>query len=642
VKENPSITKLPSISALPVGVALQEFEITGVLGEGGFGIVYLARDRLLGREVAIKEYMPASLAARGNDRGVVVRSRSHEQTFAAGLQSFISEARLLAQFKHPALVEIFRFWEQNGTAYMAMPFYRGKTLKQFLKEHRDEVNEDWLRRLLMPLLDGLQHLHAANCFHRDIAPDNILILGNGQPLLLDFGAARRIVGDVTSGLTVILKPGYAPVEQYADDASVAQGPWTDIYGLAAICHYAITGTVPPASVTRLMRDPMVPLVAQGIPGYSKRLLLAIDRGLAVKPEQRPQSLQEFRKLLEGDAAASTELTQRSTPVFSEAAPVASAAPSSSSNFPPAVSESADSDSPSKRFPFLKPVESKQAPRVTAELPPSNASTTAAPISTPPRAKKTAKKSSKTPVESMVSLSEDTVILGSLPRPAIAPESDAALQEDANRDTSASGSKRSRLPWVALFVALPVIALVIWYFASGAQTTETAASNASTTQRDDGSRTASGGAKSDAPKITPEPPSPSANVDSKQVSGSMSDASSKNSEQLAALEKARVEEQARRDAEQLLVDEKLKAEEKAKADEKEKARLAASGTVVLNIVPWGEVFVNGQPRGVSPPRKRISLLEGTYQITVKNSSFEPYVASIEVKRGQDFVVAHQFK
>lgn len=202
----------PSHAALPNGSLLQEFEVTGVVGEGGFGIVYLAQDRQLQRTVAIKEYMPASLASRGEGRSVVVRSERYQDTFSAGLRSFIAEARMLAQFKHPALVEVFRFWEQNGTVYMAMPFYRGKTLREALKGGV-AADERWLKALLGPLMDALEMMHEQSVYHRDIAPDNILVLASGAPVLLDLGAARRIITDLTQAVTVVLKPGYAPIEQ---------------------------------------------------------------------------------------------------------------------------------------------------------------------------------------------------------------------------------------------------------------------------------------------------------------------------------------------------------------------------------------------------------------------------------------------
>ncbi|HEX7439787.1 MAG TPA: protein kinase [Caldimonas sp.] len=287
---------------LPVGTFLAEFELTDVLGEGGFGIVYLARDHSLHRRVALKEYMPSSLAARVGGTQVAVKSERHRETFEAGLKSFVNEARLLASFDHPSLVKVYRFWEANGTAYMVMPFYEGITLKEKLKEMGEPPDEAWLRDLLEPLTEALAVIHAEQCFHRDIAPDNVILLkGSNLPLLLDFGAARRVIGDMTQALTVILKPGYAPVEQYAEVPGMKQGAWTDVYALAAVVYYAVTGKTPPTSVGRLMNDSYVPMVEAGAGRYSPAFLAAIDRALAVKPEERTQSISQMRVDLGMDA-----------------------------------------------------------------------------------------------------------------------------------------------------------------------------------------------------------------------------------------------------------------------------------------------------------------------------------------------------
>ena len=299
----PAVPPAPAPAAgsdnnLPIGTYLAEFELTQVLGEGGFGIVYLARDHSLQRNVALKEYMPSALAARTGGTQVSVKSERHRETFEAGLKSFVNEARLLAQFDHPSLVKVYRFWEANGTAYMVMPFYEGVTLKQQLKDLGGPPDEAWLMELLAPLTEALEVIHQEQCFHRDIAPDNVIRLeGSNRPLLLDFGAARRVIGDMTQALTVILKPGYAPVEQYAEVPGMKQGPWTDVYALAAVVYFAIMGKTPPTSVGRLMNDNFVPLAEAAKGRYSERFLAAIDRALAVKPEERTQSIGELRVAL---------------------------------------------------------------------------------------------------------------------------------------------------------------------------------------------------------------------------------------------------------------------------------------------------------------------------------------------------------
>jgi serine/threonine protein kinase len=285
-------------NCLPKGTRLADFEIIGVIGEGGFGIVYFAFDRSLRRMVAIKEYMPGAFAGRGPDKKVVVRSQRHRETFTIGLKSFIKEARLLAQFDHPALIKVYRFWEQNNTAYMAMRYYEGRTLKSVVQNSPAQVTEAWLKSMLKPMLEALDAMYRVQILHRDISPDNIMIQKSGEAVLLDFGAARQIIGDMTHSLTVILKPGYAPIEQYADDALMKQGPWTDIYSLSAVIYFAIVKSAPPTSVARMIKDPIECLQEGEYSGFSKEFLAAIDKGLAVKPDDRPQSIEEFRKLLD--------------------------------------------------------------------------------------------------------------------------------------------------------------------------------------------------------------------------------------------------------------------------------------------------------------------------------------------------------
>jgi serine/threonine protein kinase len=285
---------------LTKGTRLAEFEITGVIGQGGFGIVYEARDGSLEREVAIKEYLPSSLAMRDAKGNVVARSQQHQESFDVGLKSFVNEARLLAQFDHPSLLKVYRFWDERGTTYMVMPLYKGLTLKQVLARKEIDVNEQWLTRMLDGVTQALELIHSADCYHRDIAPDNIMLVGQDHhPVVLDFGAARRVISGMTQALTVILKPGYAPVEQYADSPDFKQGPWTDIYALGAVIYGAVAKKPPPPSVTRLLSDSYKRLVddTELRTRFSERFLAAIDAALAVRPEARPQSMAEFRSLL---------------------------------------------------------------------------------------------------------------------------------------------------------------------------------------------------------------------------------------------------------------------------------------------------------------------------------------------------------
>ncbi len=296
---------------LPAGTRLAEFEITSTIGEGGFGIVYLAWDHSLERKVAVKEYMPSSIAFRASAFGIKPRSERHQETFDAGMKSFINEAKLLAQFDHPSLLKVYRFWEANGTAYMVMPFLQGATLRDTVRGLAAPPDEAWLLSLLNPMCDALAMLHAAQVYHRDIAPDNILLMAEtGRPLLLDFGAARRVIGDMTQALTAILKPGYAPVEQYADMPGLKQGPWTDVYALAAVMHWMILGKTPAPSVGRLFDDAYVPLAQTAKGRYSEPFLQAIDRALAVMPDKRTQTVEAFRADLHGTVSFAEPLAQQ--------------------------------------------------------------------------------------------------------------------------------------------------------------------------------------------------------------------------------------------------------------------------------------------------------------------------------------------
>jgi serine/threonine protein kinase len=284
--------------ALPVGTRLAEFELLCVLGTGGFGIVYLALDHALMRQVAIKEYMPGSLAVRGAGSWVALRAAQHAETFAAGLKSFVNEAQLLASFDHASLLKVLRFWEEHGTAYMVMQYYPGPTLKQVLADMDEPPSEPWLKALAAPLLDALEVLHRAGVYHRDISPDNILMQIDGPPVLLDFGAARRVVGEHNQAFTAILKPSFAPIEQYADVAGMRQGPWTDLYALAAVLHYLIRRQPPVPAAARAVRETQRPLAEE--PGeMTPAFVEAIDWALAVAPEDRPQNVAQMRDALSG-------------------------------------------------------------------------------------------------------------------------------------------------------------------------------------------------------------------------------------------------------------------------------------------------------------------------------------------------------
>jgi serine/threonine protein kinase len=285
-------------NALPAGHRLHEFELRGVIGVGGFGIVYRAFDHSLEREVAIKEYMPSALAGRSSKQQVSLLSASHSETFALGMSSFVNEAKLLARFDHPSLLKVHRFWEDNGTAYMVMPLYRGVTLRQ-LRLEAPSPDGAWLTRLLEQLLGALEVLHREGVYHRDIAPDNIIVNGDAPPVLLDFGAARRVISDRSQTLTAILKPSYAPLEQYAESSGMRQGPWTDFYALGATLHFMITGRPPVPATARALSDEQPRLAGSAQGGVPDLLLQVCDWMLAPRPHDRPQNAAEVRAALSG-------------------------------------------------------------------------------------------------------------------------------------------------------------------------------------------------------------------------------------------------------------------------------------------------------------------------------------------------------
>jgi hypothetical protein len=285
--------------ALPPGTRFGEFEILRVLGVGGFGIVYLTQDHSLERQVALKEYMPAALASRGVGPIITVRSASFAETYAIGLRSFVNEARLLARFDHPSLVKVYRFWEDNATAYMVMPYLQGITLRDARKSMAQAPDEAWIMSVIHPMLDALELLHREGVYHRDIAPDNILLPPEGPPILLDFGAARHVISDRTQSLTAILKPSYAPIEQYAEMTQMRQGPWTDLYALGAVMHFLLFGVPPAPATARAMQDDVEPIEQRVLPGVSQRLLEAVGWTLRVRPLERPQNVAELRAALKG-------------------------------------------------------------------------------------------------------------------------------------------------------------------------------------------------------------------------------------------------------------------------------------------------------------------------------------------------------
>ena len=218
-------------AALPTGHRLKEYSLDGVLGSGGFGITYLATDRNLKCQVAIKEYLPSDQVMRTDGATLEPLPSVPLEAFQLGLSRFLDEARALATFNHPNIVRVLRYFKEHGTAYMVMEFVTGLPLREWVKQHRP-LSEPQLLAIIRPLLDGLRIIHAAGFVHRDIKPGNIHMRTDTHPVLLDFGAARQLMKGAGRELTAIVTPGYAALEQYHTQGN--QGPWTDLYSVGAL------------------------------------------------------------------------------------------------------------------------------------------------------------------------------------------------------------------------------------------------------------------------------------------------------------------------------------------------------------------------------------------------------------------------
>ncbi len=286
-------------NALQAGHTLHWYRIERVLGQGAFGITYLAHDINLDRQVAIKEYMPSQLSMRENSQSVQPLSEEHREGFKAGLLRFVSEARTLTRFEHANLIRVFNVFEANNTAYMVMNYEVGQSLKDLIKR-KQRFTEEQIISIIQPLLSGLQNIHDKGFVHRDIKPGNVFIRSSGSPVLIDFGSARQTLQDNPQTLTNFVSPGYAPIEQYVSKSD-KQGPWTDIYGLSATLYRVMAGVVPHNAIERSESimgdkvDPLMPLSVLVSGQYSEKLLEAIDHGLAFWAHDRPQTVALWRE-----------------------------------------------------------------------------------------------------------------------------------------------------------------------------------------------------------------------------------------------------------------------------------------------------------------------------------------------------------
>jgi non-specific serine/threonine protein kinase len=684
-------TTLASASALPVGTRLREFEITGAIGEGGFSIVYAALDQRLGREVAIKEYIPASLARREAGFSVRVRSEQHEESFGAGLAGFMNEARLLAQFKHPALVEVLQFWEENGTAYMVMPRYHGRTLRQVLRERGARCDEAWLKRTLAPVLDVLELLHGRSVFHRDIAPDNILIQRDDRAVLLDLGSAREILGDREQSVTVVVKPGYAPLEQYSREFSLPQGPWTDVYAFGAVLHFAVTGAPPQASISRVMKDSRPLLAASPRPGFSQGFLKAIDAALALQPENRPQSAAELRDLLAIDdtptAASPREYAERMLDALH-------------------VDEA-----------ITAIVSAEEMADIAAQLAGAPAASTASPEAAPPLSAPASSQASALLVDPMaapppVPAAPEFKDVEDLASGKLLPNTEdvrvvSESRLEARIDTEQPSAPSRRVPWLTLSAVLGGLVMAAaglgWALKGGDAEAPPAMRVASTAETLSGERAttapANRGPSEDANRARPEQgapfapepgsarlaplaaadpspssifaqtpsanaaePSPAVRLDDQRpqpgaaipddiwapTGGSAAPARASEGEDpnddLALVD---IRQQQGPSALQTAGSDTTRAGSASTGNSAvpQPVRRADSApeliSVRLGISPWAEVWLGDERKGVSPPLRELRLPPGRHSVELRNSAFPAKTVVIEVRSGERPAIEHRF-
>ena len=297
--------------ALPEGTVLGGHYLLGrVLGQGGFGITYAAWDFSQNRKVAVKEYFPETFATRESaTRRVTPLSHSHDENYRFGLQQFLKEAGALSQFTHiEEIVSVYACFEENGTAYFTMEFLEGITFKEYISRFGGRVPWQETCNVLFPVMTALDAVHQSGMVHRDVAPDNIFITQAGKIKLLDFGAARYSLGDKSATLDVVLKHGFAPMEQYT--AHGRRGPYTDIYALGACFYMALTGQVPPNALDRVNEDTLVPPEQLGVslPAEARNAIL---KALEVRSAQRQQTITQLRSEL---------LSQKTVPINNSGTP----------------------------------------------------------------------------------------------------------------------------------------------------------------------------------------------------------------------------------------------------------------------------------------------------------------------------------
>ncbi|MEM7698444.1 MAG: serine/threonine-protein kinase [Verrucomicrobiota bacterium] len=282
--------------ALPTGTKLDRFEIQSVLGAGGFGITYCAYDPALKRYLAIKELFPSDIALRLDGIRVGAREPAYNEELKWARERFITEGRILAECDHKAVMGVYDTFDLNGTAYLLMPYLQGRTLSEWKDEIGERPGLSELCVLSRHVLSGLRAVHRKSFLHRDIKPDNIYLTDDGQPILIDFGAARLAISSRSQPITSIVTPGYAPFEQYYSESETdgTQGPWTDLYSFGAVLWWAIVGKKPLAATRRTQID--IGLLADTpelVKVYGAKFLRGVDRALFMEQTARPQTADEM-------------------------------------------------------------------------------------------------------------------------------------------------------------------------------------------------------------------------------------------------------------------------------------------------------------------------------------------------------------
>ncbi|KVU22085.1 serine/threonine protein kinase [Burkholderia ubonensis] len=650
-----------TVRPLPLGHRLGELQLDEVLGIGGFGIVYRAFDRTLRRAVAIKEYMPSMLATRGGDYTVSLRSERFAPAFDAGRGAFLNEARLLAQFDHPGLVKVLHFWESHGTAYMVMPFYEGRTLKQLL-DGGVQMSETQLRDVVAALLGALDTLHRAQCFHRDVALDNVLIRPDGNAILLDFGAARKQIGDLVDDGAMMIKPGYAPIEQYTDDPAFSQGPWTDLYALGAVMHAMITGELPPAAVVRSIKDTYRPLATRELPArerYSPGFLAAVDHALQLRIADRPESVAAFAAELGlsgfgrvGYGADAAAASSGDAPASAQASPAADAGPALKRQAAGAGNAAAASSADASGADSAAPPASSDTPATSTQRQPArdesavSGQSGAAPASSTPGVQPVA----------------DTANAATTAAPTGGPQG-----TDARRPARASwhGGRRAGVYAGGALAVLLAIGIGAAYLAKPVRMADAPASGASVPQaatpapamapepgRDTGIAAAQHGPTPIVISPSSQPAAPSVQEPTPAVATTVaSDPAApppppiaKNTASAApAAPGPRIAPAASLDASERVVTvppsdaaaplASSAAETVAAVpDEQRPPDRPETVAVRFHVRPWGDVYVSGVRRGASPPLRSVSLAPGTYQIEIRNGALPPLRRTVTIDPG----------